>query len=112
MGIYRNFINGEWVESVSSRTVENVNPANTDDVLGTIRQATRDEARSAVEAASNAFRDWRTTPAPTRGRILARASRLMEANKEELAQLLTREEGKTIAESGGELQREINDARF
>ena len=112
MVIYRNFINGEWVESVSSRTVENTNPANTDDVLGTIKQATRDEARSAVEAASNAFREWRTTPAPTRGRIVARAARLMEENKEELAQLLTREEGKTIAESRGELQRSINVAEF
>ncbi|HYJ46039.1 MAG TPA: aldehyde dehydrogenase family protein [Pyrinomonadaceae bacterium] len=112
MGVYRNFINGEWVESVSSRTTENINPANTDDVLGTIRQATRDEARAAVEAASNAFRGWRSTPAPTRGRIIARAARLMEEHKEELAQLLTREEGKTIAESRGELQRSINVAEF
>ena len=112
MGIYRNFIDGQWVESVSSRTAENINPANTDDVLGTIRQATRDEARRAVEAASGAFRDWRATPAPTRGRIVARAARLMEEHKEELAQLLTREEGKTIAESRGELQRSINVADF
>jgi aldehyde dehydrogenase (NAD+) len=112
MGIYRNFINGQWVESQSSRTVENINPANTEDLLGTIRQATRDEARSAVEAASHAFNDWRKTPAPTRGRIVARAARLMEDNKEELAQLLTREEGKTIAESRGELQRSINVADF
>jgi alpha-ketoglutaric semialdehyde dehydrogenase len=112
MGTYRNFINGQWVESVSSRTVENINPANTDDRLGIIKQATRDEARSAVEAASQAFRDWRTTPAPTRGRIVARAARLMEEHKEELAQLLTREEGKTIAESRGELQRSINVAEF
>jgi aldehyde dehydrogenase (NAD+) len=112
MGTYRNFINGQWVESVSSRTVENINPANTDDRLGTIKQATRDEARSAVEAASQAFHDWRTTPAPTRGRIVARAARLMEEHKEELAQLLTREEGKTIAESRGELQRSINVAEF
>src|SRR5438067_125811 len=112
MTIYRNFINGEWVESESTRTVENVNPANTDDALGTIRQATRDEARRAVEAASEAFRAWRATPAPTRGRIVARAARLMEENKEELAQLLTREEGKTIAESRGELQRSINVAEF
>src|SRR3954464_13610034 len=108
MGIYRNFINGAWVESVSSRTVENVNPANTSDVLGTIRQATRDEARGAVEAACGAFRDWRATPAPTRGRIVSRAESLVEEHKEELAQLLTREEGKTIAESRGELQRSIN----
>ncbi|HEX7999357.1 MAG TPA: aldehyde dehydrogenase family protein [Pyrinomonadaceae bacterium] len=112
MTIYRNFINGQWVESASSRTVDNVNPANTDDVLGTIRQATREEARSAVEAASEAFRDWRSTPAPTRGRIVARAARLLEDEKENLAQLLTREEGKTIAESRGELQRSINVTEF
>src|SRR2546430_997334 len=112
MTIYHNFINGAWVESESTRTVQNINPANTDDLLGTIRQATRDEARRAVESASAAFRDWRTTPAPTRGRIVARAARLMEDHKEELAQLLTREEGKTISESRGELQRSINVAEF
>jgi alpha-ketoglutaric semialdehyde dehydrogenase len=112
MGLYRNFIDGQWIESSSTRTVENINPANTDDVLGTIRQATRDEARRAVEAASQAFRDWRATPAPTRGRIVGRAARLMEEHKEEIAQLLTREEGKTISESRGELQRSINVAEF
>ena len=112
MGIYRNFIDGQWVESESSRTVENINPANTDDRLGTIRQATREEARRAVEAASQAFRDWRATPAPARGRIVGRAARLMEEHKEEIAQLLTREEGKTISESRGELQRSINVAEF
>jgi alpha-ketoglutaric semialdehyde dehydrogenase len=112
MTTYRNFINGKWVESSSTRTAANVNPANTDDVLGTVRQATRDEARAAVEAAANAFRHWRATPAPTRGRIVAKAARLLEENKEEVAQLLTREEGKTIAESRGELQRSINVAEF
>src|SRR5687768_2712696 len=112
MDTYRNFINGKWVESASKRTASNVNPANTDDVLGTVRQATREEARAAVEAAANAFRDWRATPAPTRGRIVAKAARLLEENKEEIAQILTREEGKTIAESRGELQRSINVAEF
>ena len=112
MAIYKNFINGQWVESESTRTADNINPANTDDVLGTIKQATRAEARSAVEAASQAFREWRSTPAPQRGRIVARAARLMEDHKEELAQLLTREEGKTISESRGELQRSINVAEF
>jgi len=112
MTVYRNFIGGQWIESASGKTVENSNPSNTDDVLGEFRQATREEARSAVEAASNAFREWRRTPAPTRGRIVARAARLMEEDKENLAQLLTREEGKTIAESRGELQRSINVAEF
>ncbi|HEX8776019.1 MAG TPA: aldehyde dehydrogenase family protein [Pyrinomonadaceae bacterium] len=112
MTVYRNFINGEWIESSSQKTIENHNPANTDDVLGVVRQATREEARRAVEAASEAFRDWRRTPAPARGRIVARAARLMEEDKENLAQLLTREEGKTISESRGELQRSINVAEF
>jgi alpha-ketoglutaric semialdehyde dehydrogenase len=112
MAIYRNFINGEWTESASTKTAENINPARTDDVIGTIKQATREEARRAVEAADEAFRCWRSTPAPQRGRIIARAARLMEEQKEELAQILTREEGKTIAESRGELQRSINVTEF
>src|SRR5437899_573557 len=112
MGTYRNFINGKWVESNSSRTIVNINPANTDHILGTVRQATRDEARAAVEAAVESFSSWRPTPAPTRGRIVARAARLMEEHKEQLAEILTREEGKTIAESRGELQRSINVAEF
>ena len=112
MVTYQNFINGKWVESTSMRTVPNINPANTDDVLGIIRQATREEARAAVEAASDAFAGWRATPAPARGKIVAKAARLMEEAKEELAQILTREEGKTVSESRGELQRSINVAEF
>src|SRR5215204_4141223 len=112
MNTYRNFIGGKWIESSSTRTAQNINPANIDDILGTIRQATREEARAAVEAAAGAFRGWRATPAPARGKIVAQAARLLEENKEELAQLLTREEGKTIAESRGELQRSINVAEF
>ena len=111
MDTYRNYIDGKWVESFSQRTVPNVNPANTDDVLG-VRQATREEAKQAVEAAARAFPAWRATPAPARGRIVAQAARLMEKHKETLSQILTREEGKTIAESRGELQRSINVADF
>ena len=112
METYRNFINGKWMESTSSETTTNVNPANTDDVLGQIRLATREEARGAVESAAEAFRGWRATPAPVRGRIVARAARLLEDNREALAALLTREEGKTLAESRGEMQRAINVAEF
>ncbi len=112
MDTYRNFIGGQWVESVSSKSVNNINPANTDDVIGTVKPATREEAKLAVESAADAFSAWRTTPAPARGRIVANAARLLEQHKEELAQLLTREEGKTISESRGELQRSINVAEF
>src|SRR5712671_5268581 len=112
MDTYRNFIGGKWIESSSSQTVKNTNPADTDDVIGNVRQATREESRAAVEAASEAFQSWRKTPAPARGRIVAKAARLMEETKEELAQILTREEGKTLSESRGELQRSINVAEF
>ncbi|HKR60692.1 MAG TPA: aldehyde dehydrogenase family protein, partial [Pyrinomonadaceae bacterium] len=112
MDTYRNYIDGKWIESTSSRTITNVNPANIDDELGTIRQATRAEAKAAVDAAAENFAAWRATPAPTRGQIVGRFARLLEEHKEDLAQLLTREEGKTIAESRGELQRSINVAHF
>src|SRR5713226_1398409 len=112
MTTYRNFINGKWIESSSERTVSNLNPAATDDVLGTVRQATREEARAAVEAAAQAFHSWRATPAPARGKIVARAARLMEEAKEELSQILTREEGKTLGESRGEVKRSVNVAEF
>src|SRR5207244_13363356 len=107
-----NFIGDKSMASYSTRTVTNINPSNTDDVIGRIRQATREEARAAVEAASEAFHDWRRTPAPARGKIVAKAARLLEESKEELAEILTREEGKTISESRGELQRSINVAEF
>lgn len=112
MQTYRNFIAGKWTDSTSSKTANNINPANTDEVLGTVKQATRDEARAAVEAAIEAFPGWRSTPAPARGKIVGQAARLLEEHKEELAKILTREEGKTLAESRGELQRSINVAEF
>ena len=112
MTTYRSFINGKWIDSASGRTSPNVNPANTADVIGTIELASRDEARQAVEAAYNAFRGWKRTPAPARGRIVSRAARLMEDRKEQLAAAITREEGKTISEARGEVQRAINVVEF
>jgi alpha-ketoglutaric semialdehyde dehydrogenase len=105
---YRNFIGGEWVESSSTRTAVNVNPADTRDVLGLSPLSTADEARAAVDAAQAAFPAWRDTPAPVRGRILFRAWQIMDQEKEQLARLLTREEGKTVKESMGEILRTIN----
>jgi methylmalonic acid semialdehyde dehydrogenase len=112
MTTYRSFINGAWLETKSSKTIPNINPANTNDIIGTVELCTREEARTAVEAAYNAFKAWKNTPAPARGRIVAKAARLMEDNKEELSQILTREEGKTIAEARGELTRAINVVEF
>src|SRR5688500_4105280 len=112
MSIYRSFINGEWLESKSGKTVPNINPANTNDIIGTIELASREEARRAVESAYDAFRSWKATPAPARGKFVARAGRLMEDRKEDLAAAITREEGKTIGEARGEVQRAINVVEF
>ena len=112
MQTFRSFIDGEWFESASGRTAPNVNPANTNDIIGTVELASREEARRAVEAAFDAFRDWKRTPAPARGRIIAKAARLMEERKEELAAAITREEGKTLPEARGELTRAINVVEF
>ncbi|MBA2378980.1 MAG: aldehyde dehydrogenase family protein [Blastocatellia bacterium] len=112
MTTYRSFINGEWLRSSSGKTAPNINPANADDIIGTAELATREEARRAVDSAYNAFRDWRRTPAPARGRIVAKAARLMEDRKEDLAAAITREEGKTLAEARGELTRAINVVEF
>lgn len=112
MTTYRSFIDGKWFESRSGLTIPNINPANINDIIGTSELCTREEARKAVEAAYNAFKGWRDTPAPARGKIIVRAARLMEDHKEELSQILTREEGKTISESRGEVQRAINVVEF
>ncbi|MGD9590168.1 MAG: aldehyde dehydrogenase [Pyrinomonadaceae bacterium] len=112
MASYRSYIDGEWIRSTSGVTVPNINPANVNDIIGNAELCTREEARSAVEAAYRAFKGWRETPAPTRGKIISTAARLMEQHKEELASILTREEGKTIAESRGEVQRAINIVEF
>lgn len=105
---YRNFIGGEWVEAEASRTVPNKNPADTRQVLGQVPLSSTDDVRRAVESAQAAFPAWRDTPAPVRGSILFKAWRIMDEEREELARLLTREEGKTLKESAGEIQRTIN----
>jgi len=108
----RNYINGRWVESRSTHTLERRNPADLNEVVSVSPLSTRAEIGEAVAAAKAAFPAWRDTPAPTRGKILARAAALMEQRKEELARTLTREEGKTFKESLVEMQRSINILEF
>lgn len=112
MNVYRSFVNGKWIELPTTKRVPNVNPADTRDVIGEIEMAGREEARKAVEAAFGAFREWKRTTPPARGRIVAKAARLMDDRKEELAAAITREEGKTLAESRGEITRAINVVEF
>ena len=110
--ICRNFINGRWVESRSARTVERRNPANLDELIGIAPLSTREETREAIAAARAAFEAWRDTPAPVRGRVIAKAALLMEHHKEDLGRILTREEGKTLKDSLGEVQKSINILEF
>src|SRR5256712_2868166 len=105
---YRNFIGGEWVASGSGRTTPNLNPADTREVLGLVPLSAADEARRAVDVARAAYPGWRSTPPPKRGAILFKAMALMDAEKDALARLLTREEGKTVKEWLGEIRRTIN----
>lgn len=108
----RNFIGGRWVESQGSRRAERRNPANLDEAVAVIPLSTREDAREAIAAAKAAFPGWRGLPAPERGRILYRAMRLMEEQKEELSRMLTREEGKALKDSRGEVQKAINTLEF
>ncbi|HLE37558.1 MAG TPA: aldehyde dehydrogenase family protein [Candidatus Acidoferrales bacterium] len=110
--VCRNFINGRWVESRSGRTTERRNPANLGEVVAVIPLSTREETREAIDAAAKAFPAWRDTPAPVRGRVIARAAVLLEQQKEEVARLLTREEGKTLKESLGEVMKSVNILEF
>ena len=109
---YPLFINGQWKASSSPRLVENRNPARITELLGLAPLATSEEADEAIAAAAAAFPGWRRKPAPLRGAVVARAAQIMAARKEELARALTREEGKILRESRGEVQRSINILEF
>lgn len=108
----RNFIGGKWVESRASEFLERRNPANTDEIVARIPLSTREEMCEAIAAAKAVFPAWRETPAPERGKILFHAVRIMEQQKDALAGLLTREEGKALSDSLGEVQRSINILEF
>jgi aldehyde dehydrogenase (NAD+) len=107
----KNFIGGEWRESTGKR-VKDLNPADTSEVIAEAPSSTAAEAAGACEAALRAYPGWRNTPAPVRGQLLYRVQRRMEERKQEIAEALTREEGKTISESRGEVQRAINVIEF
>jgi aldehyde dehydrogenase (NAD+) len=105
---YKNFIAGQWVDTASGKHVPNINPANTDDVIGHAPLSTRDEVKAAIEAAKAAFPAWRAVPAPQRGRIVAKTVELCGRYKDDIARTMTREEGKPLGEARGEVQKSIN----
>jgi acyl-CoA reductase-like NAD-dependent aldehyde dehydrogenase len=105
---YYNYIGGRWTESVSGETFENVNPADTRDVLGRFPLSVREDVEAAVDAARNAFDRWRHTPAPRRAEILFRLGEILIRNKELYAADMTREMGKVLKETGGDVQEAID----
>ena len=96
------YINGQWVEGQSTKMVRNVNPANTNDVIAEFPMATAEQTQHAIEAAQAAFPAWKRTPGPERGRVIWRAAEIARRRHEEIARMMTREEGKILREARGE----------
>jgi acyl-CoA reductase-like NAD-dependent aldehyde dehydrogenase len=105
---FRLFIAGEWVDGVTGKTFDSLNPADRRDVIGRFQAGTAADAAMAIKAAEAAFPTWRATPAPKRGEILYRFGQLMADQKERLARAMTREMGKVIAEARGDVQEGID----
>src|SRR5215471_16808366 len=104
----RNYIRGEWVSVRQGREIEVRNPADQDELLGKGCLASVREAEAALAAATEALPAWARMPAPKRGEIVERAGDLLRAEQDEVARLLTKEEGKTFAEAKGEIYRAYN----
>jgi acyl-CoA reductase-like NAD-dependent aldehyde dehydrogenase len=109
---YQNFIDGKWVDAKSGEVFENRNPANWEEVVGTFPKSSREDVHDAVKAARAAFEKWRLVPAPKRGDILRKVGDLLVARKEELARLMTREMGKVLVETRGDVQEGIDTAYY
>ena len=105
---YKNFINGEWVEPRSGKLIENRNPANTTELIGMFPASNADDVNAAVSAAKDAYDVWRLTPAPKRAEILFRAAEILIERKEDYSQDMTREMGKVLAETRGDVQEAID----
>ncbi len=109
---YKNFIGGAWVASHSGQTFENLNPADTRDVIGVFQASNQRDIDDAVAAARRAFESWRLVPAPKRAEILYRTGEVLTARKEEYARQMTREMGKVLKETRGDVQEAIDTAYY
>src|SRR5689334_6423453 len=110
--IYHNLIDGEWVESSSGETFENLNPADTRDLIGIFQKSNKTDVDTAVEAATRAFSKWRLVPAPRRAEIIYRAAEILAERKDEYARDMTREMGKILKETRGDTQEAIDTAYY
>ncbi len=109
---YLNLIGGKFVPARTSKTFSNINPARHDDVVGEFQASGREDVDLAVKAAAEAFKSWRLTPAPKRADILLRAGLLLEQRKEQYARDMTREMGKVLVETRGDVQEAIDCAFY
>lgn len=105
---YQNFIDGEWVSAGSGEVYENRNPARTEDLIGYFQKSSAADVAAAVEAAGRAYRSWRLVPAPRRAEILYRAAQLFAERKTAYARDMTREMGKVLAETEGDVQEAVD----
>ncbi len=108
----KNYINGKWVDARSGRTFESRNPAHWNEVIGVLPDSSAEDVQQAVEAAKAAFEKWRRIPAPKRGEILRRAGEILLEKKKDLARLMTREIGKIVKETEGDVQEAIDTAFY
>jgi acyl-CoA reductase-like NAD-dependent aldehyde dehydrogenase len=103
---FQNFIAGRWISGEAAKTA-NVNPSKPSEILGYVEEASPAQVRSAIESAGKAFLDWRRRPAPERGRIIGKAAQLLRQKREELATVMSREEGKLLREARGEVDKSL-----
>jgi acyl-CoA reductase-like NAD-dependent aldehyde dehydrogenase len=106
--VYGNYIDGEWKPSASGKTFENRNPANTDDLIGIFQHSNRKDVEAALEAARKAYETWRLVPAPIRAEMLYKVAQLIAERKEQYARDMTREMGKVLNETRGDVQEAID----
>ncbi|MFL5608572.1 MAG: aldehyde dehydrogenase family protein [Gemmatimonadaceae bacterium] len=109
---YQNFIAGQWSAPVGGAYFENRNPADTNDLIGNFPLSTAADVDRAVASAKRGFEQWRRTPAPARGDVLRRVGDLLTQRKEEIAELMTREMGKPLTETRGDVQEGIDTAYY
>jgi alpha-ketoglutaric semialdehyde dehydrogenase len=112
MKTFKNFIGGRWQEPSSGEYFENRNPANWDDVIGKFPLSMAKDVDCAVMSAQRGFEIWRRTPAPARGDVLRSVGDIMTKRKEEIADLMTREMGKPLTETRGDVQEGIDTAYY
>jgi alpha-ketoglutaric semialdehyde dehydrogenase len=109
---FKNFIGGRWVAPSTGKHFQNRNPADTTDIIGRFPESGADDIAAAVTSAKRGFEIWSRTPAPIRGDVLRRLGDILTDRKEELADAMTREMGKVLAETRGDVQEGIDTAYY